>query len=67
MFVHSDLLPLSSPPPLLVEYGALIISGGPKSTYEANAPQYHPALFSLGLPILGICYGMELSTAGTAV
>ena len=58
--VQSDLLPLSSPPSLLAEYGALIISGGPESVYGANAPQYDPALFSLGLPILGICYGMQL-------
>ena len=39
---------------------ALILSGGPNSTFEANAPQLDPAIFELGLPILGICYGLQL-------
>jgi len=58
--VCSDLLPLNVDPEALKNYGAIILSGGPNSVTANNAPEFNEKVLQLGLPVLGICYGMQL-------
>ncbi len=51
-------LPVKSINPF--ETRGIILSGGPASVYEKGAPACDPMLFSLGIPVLGICYGMQV-------
>ncbi len=39
---------------------ALVLSGGPNSIFEDGAPQVDPEIFDLGIPILGVCYGLQI-------
>jgi GMP synthase (glutamine-hydrolysing) len=59
--VYSEIVPhdLSVSEIAAREPAALILSGGPKSVYEPGAPAVDPALFDLGVPVLGICYGQQ--------
>ena len=42
------------------KYMGVIFTGGPNSAYDANGPKCDPEIFSLGIPVLGICYGAQL-------
>jgi GMP synthase (glutamine-hydrolysing) len=58
--VYSELLPPTAPiAALRGAYRGIILSGGPSSVYEDGAPLPPRALFEAGLPVLGICYGMQ--------
>ncbi|MCK4341737.1 MAG: glutamine-hydrolyzing GMP synthase [Phycisphaerae bacterium] len=61
--VYSELLPTSTSPRQLREAGVkgIILSGGPASVYEEGAPSCNPGIFELGVPVLGICYGMQIA------
>ena len=60
--VYSELLPHDTPLAELERRGvkAVILSGGPSSVYDENAPKADPALWSGRIPVLGICYGLQL-------
>lgn len=60
--VYSELLPFNTPVDKLraLSPKGIVFSGGPSSVYEENAPHVDPAIYDLGVPIFGICYGMQL-------
>jgi GMP synthase (glutamine-hydrolysing) len=61
--VYSELLPPNTTPDRIRELGArgIILSGGPASVYGDGAPTCDAGIFELGLPVLGICYGMHVT------
>ena len=60
--VYCEIHPFNTPLAKLREKApkAIVLSGGPSSVYAENAPGADVALFDLGVPILGICYGVQL-------
>ncbi len=60
--VYSELIPWDAPVAKLnhLTVKAFVLSGGPASVYEPGAPTLPPYVVSSGLPVLGICYGMQL-------
>jgi len=61
--VYCELHPFNLPVSRLREMApkGIILSGGPSSAYEPGAPRVDPELFTLGIPVLGICYGVQLA------
>ncbi len=62
--VYSEILPPKTPVTSLLERQpkGIILSGGPDSVYAKGAPRCDRKVFELGVPVLGICYGMHLMT-----
>jgi GMP synthase (glutamine-hydrolysing) len=62
--VYSEIVPASSTVAELMAHrpAGIILSGGPKSVNESPAPTVDPAIYAMGVPILGICYGAQLLT-----
>ncbi|HSA95579.1 MAG TPA: glutamine-hydrolyzing GMP synthase [Acidobacteriota bacterium] len=60
--VYSEILPFNTPLAKIHEAkpSALVLSGGPQSVYGKTAPHPAKGIFDLGLPVLGICYGVQL-------
>jgi GMP synthase (glutamine-hydrolysing) len=61
--VYSEIHPFNLPLEAIQELAprGIILSGGPSSVYDDGAPQVSPEIFELGVPVLGICYGAQLT------
>jgi GMP synthase (glutamine-hydrolysing) len=60
--VYSEIIRFDTPAAEItaLKPNGIILSGGPASVYDKGAPQIDPEIFSLGIPVLGICYGLML-------
>ena len=66
--VYSEIVPssITSAEVAAKNPEAIILSGGPSSVYAENAPKVDPAIFALGIPTFGICYGFQTMAAALA-
>ncbi len=62
--VYSEIVPFTTNIEKIKEINpkGIIFTGGPASVYGEDAPKCDPEIFNLGIPVLGICYGMQLMT-----
>jgi GMP synthase (glutamine-hydrolysing) len=60
--VYSEIVPFDTSAETIarIRPNGIILSGGPASVYDEGAPQIDPQIFNLGIPVLGICYGLML-------
>ena len=64
--VYSEVVPCDITPEEIKEQSntmnvkGLILSGGPWSVYEKDAPKFDPIILDMGIPVLGLCYGHQL-------
>ncbi len=58
--VCAEILPITTPAEKLKAFGGIILSGGPGSVWTKDRLIYDDAMLDLGIPVLGICYGMQL-------
>jgi len=60
--VYSEVLPTDTPLDQIKnrDPSAIILSGGPSSVFAEEAPSFDKKIFDIGIPILGICYGLQL-------
>src|SRR5205823_4470551 len=62
--VFSAVLPCTAPVEEIQRFepAGIVLSGGPSSVYDSDAPKCDPKVLALGIPVLGICYGMQWIT-----
>ncbi|MDA1208869.1 MAG: glutamine-hydrolyzing GMP synthase [bacterium] len=60
--VFSQIMDADTPISALQDAAGIILSGGPQSVNDSDSPQADPAIFDLGIPVLGICYGLQWMT-----